>query len=80
MYTACVSISEMMEMYAVMYVNGGGGFFITCKERSIWETVRQFIPCLCFFFFNVEIRSYTLIPLFRPGSVHNGLESRDNCG
>ena len=29
-------------------------------------------PALFFFFFKVEIRLRTLIPLLRPGSVHSG--------
>ena len=28
----------------------------------------------------MDINSHTLIPLFMPGSVHNGLTSRDDCG
>ena len=42
--------------------------------RGFLENVRQFIPCLppSPFFFKVEISSRTLIPLFRPGSVHTG--------
>ena len=28
----------------------------------------------------VEIRMHTLIPLRRPGSVHSGSGSRDDCG
>ena len=32
-----------------------------------------------FFFFKVEISSRTLIPLFRPGSVHSGSASGDDC-
>ena len=32
------------------------------------------------FFFKVEIRSRMLNPLFRPGSVHSGSASWDNCG
>ena len=32
-------------------------------------------PALFFFFFEEEIRSRTLIPLFRPGSVHSGSAS-----
>ena len=34
---------------------------------------------LFFFFFEVEITSRTLIPLFRPGSVHSGSASWDDC-
>ena len=36
--------------------------------------------CAFFFFFEVEIGSRTLIPLFRPESVHSGSVSRDDCG
>ena len=32
-----------------------------------------------FFFFLVEIISCTLIALFRPGSVHSGSASSDDC-
>ena len=32
------------------------------------------------FFFKVEIRLHTLIPPFRPGRVHCGSASWDNCG
>ena len=40
---------------------------------GFWENVWQFIPRLCFFsfFHKVEINLCTLIPLFRPGSVHS---------
>ena len=41
------------------------------------ENVRSFVPCLCLFlllllFFQVEISSRTLSPLFMPGPVHSG--------
>ena len=32
------------------------------------------------FFFKVEIRTCTPVSLFRPGSVHSGTTSRDDCG
>ena len=38
------------------------------------------LPALFFFFLEVEISSWTLIPLFRPGLVHSGSVSWDNCG
>ena len=52
---------------------GGDGFFP--RLRWVQENVQPLIPHLCFFFFyflKVEISSCTLIPLFRPGSVHRG--------
>ena len=42
------------------------------RLRGFGENVRLFIPRLRFFFFNVEISLRTLIPIFRPGSVHSG--------
>ena len=50
--------------------------------QGFGENVWQFIPCLCSFFsffFLVEISSHTLIPLYRPGSVHSGSASWDDC-
>ena len=50
------------------------------RVRKFWETVRYFIPRLrSFFSFEAEISSRTLSPLFRPGSVHSGSASRDDC-
>ena len=49
-------------------------------ERGFEENVQPFIPSLCFFFFKLEIRSCTLIPLFMPESVHTGSASWNNCG
>ena len=53
-----------------------GGFFLACEDFG-GKKVRPFIPRLrfFFFFFEVEISSRTLIPLFRPGSVHSGSAS-----
>ena len=49
---------------------------VVFRVRGLWETVREFIPRLgFFFFFLVEISSRTLIPLLRPGSVRSGLAS-----
>ena len=45
------------------------------SSARILGTCSSFIPCLSFFCcccFKVEISSCTLIPLFRPGSVHGG--------
>ena len=50
--------------------------------QGFWENVQQFILCLhffFFFFFKVEISSRTLIPLLRPGWVHSGSVSWDDC-
>ena len=47
----------------------------------ILENVRQFFPCLHFFFFflRLEISLHILIPLFMAGLVHSGSMSWDNC-
>ena len=54
------------------------------RLRGFWENVPPFIPRLhsffSFSFFEVEINSCTLIPLFRPGSVHSGSASWDHSG
>ena len=41
----------------------------------------SFPACAFFFFlfFKMEISSHKLIPLFRPGSVHSGSASWDDC-
>ena len=51
-------------------VGGSGGFFLACEDFG--KNVPQFIPLCAFLFFKVGISSCTLIPLLRPGSVHNG--------
>ena len=60
--------------------NRAGDFFLACED--FFENVWPFPACAFFFFLGgaVEISSCTLIPLFRPGSVHSGSASRDDCG
>ena len=55
---------------------GGGGFFLACEDLG--SMFDNSLPA-CAFFFNVEISSRTLISLFRPGSVHSGSASSDDC-
>ena len=58
---------------------GGSGFFLTCEEsRRMFH--HSFLACNFFFFFEVEISSCKLIPLFIPGPVHSGSVSWDDCG
>ena len=55
-------------------MGGGGG-----GEREMF--VHSFPACAFrFCFFEVEISSRTLIPLFAPGSVHSGSASWDDGG
>ena len=56
---------------ASAWLHGGGGFFLACEDFG--EIVRQFIPRLRLKKRRrkkVEISWRTLIPPFRPGSVH----------
>ena len=62
---------------ANIYKNGGGGgFFLACKEFGRM-TIHS--PPVLFFYFLVEISLHKLIPLSRPGSVHTGSASQDDC-
>ena len=47
---------------------GGGGFFLACYDFGECSTIHS--PHALFF--EVEISSSTLIPPFKPGSVHSG--------
>ena len=46
----------------------------------LWKCLTIHSPPAFFFFFYVETRSRTLISLRRPGSVHSGSASWDDCG
>ena len=60
----------------------GGGFLLACEDFGIMFD-NSFTVCAYsssssssfFFFFKVEISSRTLIPLFKPGSVHSASAS-----
>ena len=56
----------------IPYIGGGVGFFLACED---FGRMFDFPACTFFFFFEVEISSHTLIPLFMPGSVHSGSAS-----
>ena len=47
--------------------------------RVLGEYSTSYSPPALLFPFWVEISSSTVIPLFRPGSVHSGLASWDDC-
>ena len=47
--------------------------FIACGDLG--KMFDYSFPACTFFFFYVEIRLYTLIPLLRPGSVHSSSAS-----
>ena len=53
-----------------------GSFFLACE--IFWRLFDHSFPA-CAFCVCVEISSRTLIPLFTPGSVHNGSASWDDC-
>ena len=55
-------------------------WWLFTRVQGFWENFWHIIPWLCFCcFFKVEISLCTLIPLFRPGSVHCGSVSWENC-
>ena len=49
------------------------------RARIFGECLTIHSPSALFFFFVVEISLRVLVPLFRPGSVHSGLASYDDC-
>ena len=55
-----------------------GGFFLACEDSGTMFN-NSFPSCAFFLFFNMEISSRKLIPLFRPGSVHSGSASWGDC-
>ena len=58
-------------------LTGGGGFFLACKDFGRMFSLS--FPACTFFFFFLEISLRSLIPLFRPGSVHSGSASWGDC-
>ena len=64
-------------MWAVVPFGGGGGFFLPCQDfgRMFDNLFLDWAFFFFFLFFKVEIRSRTLIPLFRPGSVYSSSSS-----
>ena len=58
---------------------GGGGFFLECEDVGrLFDN--SFPTWACLLLLLGGVRSRTLIPLFRPRSVHSGSASRDDCG
>ena len=55
----------------LLFLDSGGGFLLACEDfgRMLDSLLLACALSICFL---VEIRSSTLIPLFRPGSVHSG--------
>ena len=56
------------------------GYFLACEDFG--RKCDHLFPACAFFFssfFEVEISSRTLIPLFMPGSVHSDSASWDDC-
>ena len=67
-------------IFSHTFGSDGGGCFHACEHFG--RMIENLFPACAFFFFffSVESSSGTLIPLFRPGSVHSGLASCDDCG
>ena len=55
----------------------GGSFLLACEDFG--RMLDNSFPACAFFFFKVEISSHALFPLFKPGSVHSGSASWDDC-
>ena len=53
-----------------------GGFFLVCEDFGRMFA-HSFPTCLLLFL--MEVSPCTLISLFRPGSLHSGSVSWDNC-
>ena len=67
-------------MWGKWYGGGGGGFFLAYKIFVVFfENVRWFILRLRFKKRKMDISLRALVPLFRPGSVHSGSASWDDC-
>ena len=56
-------------LVAMRMIGGDGGFCLVCEDFG--RMFDNLFPT-CTFFWGVEIGSLTLIPLFRPRSVHSG--------
>ena len=66
-------MNELINFRKTVFLLQQSGF---PRVRGLLENVRQFIPRLRFFFsLKVENGLRTLIPLFRPRSVHSGSAS-----
>ena len=73
-------INSHSEELAINSENCGAGFFLLPENFGrIFNNSFPTCAFLFFLFFKVEISLYTLIPLFRPGSVHSGSASWDDC-
>ena len=66
-------IKELRVIFSVIvYFHSGGsngGFFLAFEDFG--RMLDNSFPTSAFFFFEVDISSRTLIPLFRPGSVYS---------
>ena len=54
---------------------GGGGSSPRARILGVCSTMHSPACAFCFFSIKVEIRSRTLIPCLKPGSVHSGSAS-----
>ena len=79
----CVSTARADCLIAVCHSNPDVLVaFSPSSEDFVRMFDNSFLACAFFFFFTfkVGIMSRTLIPLFRPGSVHRGSARWDECG
>ena len=73
LFLRIAGFSSLTDCSCVQRSTYGGGFFLTCDDFG--RMFEHSFPACTFFYIKVEISSHTLIPLFRPGSVHSGSAS-----
>ena len=69
-----ITFSTPSPCYATMW------WLFPCLRGFLEIVLTIHSPPVLFFFFKAEIRSCTLIPLLRPGSVYSGSARWDDCG
>ena len=72
-----VELKQALKVLAAfpMYIVVVVAFSLRARILGECSTIYSPPVLFFFFFFKVEISAYTLIPLFRPGSVHSGAAS-----
>ena len=68
--------AEPLTILCIIIGGGGGGLFLAGEDFGRMCD-HPFPACAFFFFFSFEVKisSRTLVPLFRPGSIHSGSAS-----
>ena len=77
-YGSWAENGKLVDIFATLLrkTDNSDGFFLACEDLGECTTIRS--PSALFVvvvIFQMDISSHTLIPLFRPGSVHSGSAS-----